>query len=79
MIKVAPFAGAWIEIQWMLVDHRLSNVAPFAGAWIEIKLLRDHSLRLPVAPFAGAWIEISSISSYFFPCKSHPSRVRGLK
>ena len=33
---VAPFAGAWIEIQNSegLTDH--VGVAPFAGAWIEI-------------------------------------------
>ena len=35
-IKVAPFAGAWIEIT--LKDYNVENgtVAPFAGAWIEI-------------------------------------------
>ena len=35
---VAPFAGAWIEIQNSegLTDH--VGVAPFAGAWIEIAL-----------------------------------------
>ena len=35
-VKVAPFAGAWIEI----LSHGLKIirylVAPFAGAWIEI-------------------------------------------
>ena len=35
-IKVAPFAGAWIEI--LLCDCFMGGytVAPFAGAWIEI-------------------------------------------
>ena len=33
---VAPFAGAWIEIEKQLQDTFGSCVAPFAGAWIEI-------------------------------------------
>ena len=35
--KVAPFAGAWIEIQERAnrIEQNLI-VAPFAGAWIEI-------------------------------------------
>ena len=33
---VAPFVGAWIEInQWFECIH-LMEVAPFTGAWIEI-------------------------------------------
>ena len=35
-LRVAPFAGAWIE---MYVDSYFEGtleVAPFAGAWIEI-------------------------------------------
>ena len=35
-IRVAPYAGAWIEICLMKVFLRLTNVAPYAGAWIEI-------------------------------------------
>ena len=34
--KVAPFAGAWIEITNESPGKRGNNVAPFAGAWIEI-------------------------------------------
>ena len=33
---VAPFAGAWIEIQSTVKSQLESFVAPFAGAWIEI-------------------------------------------
>ena len=33
---VAPFAGAWIEINEMFKDWTLNKVAPFAGAWIEM-------------------------------------------
>ena len=34
--KVAPFAGAWIEIETPFILNILNDVAPFAGAWIEI-------------------------------------------
>ena len=35
---VAPFTGAWIEIQDKIVKvHAIVVVAPFTGAWIEIK------------------------------------------
>ena len=35
--KVAPFAGAWIEM-WIDRQKQMKDeaVAPFAGAWIEI-------------------------------------------
>ena len=38
--KVAPFAGAWIEIFMALPGRVAVEVAPFAGAWIEI--FRQH-------------------------------------
>ena len=34
--RVAPFAGAWIEICCFLLSLQYVTVAPFAGAWIEI-------------------------------------------
>ena len=56
---VAPFAGAWIEMD-MLPDFSQSIfVAPFAGAWIEIFQTVGYLFRKVVAPFAGAWIEIT--------------------
>ena len=33
---VAPFAGAWIEINARALTVSGNPVAPFAGAWIEI-------------------------------------------
>ena len=33
---VAPFAGAWIEIEKTFLMLPAISVAPFAGAWIEI-------------------------------------------
>ena len=34
--KVAPFAGAWIEMCRVVLSAVGVAVAPFAGAWIEI-------------------------------------------
>ena len=36
MDRVAPFAGAWIEIYENVGLEEDVIVAPFAGAWIEI-------------------------------------------
>ena len=35
-LKVAPFAGAWIEMVLLWCDAGAAGVAPIAGAWIEI-------------------------------------------
>ena len=35
-LRVAPLAGAWIEIVNTLCKNILNVVAPLAGAWIEI-------------------------------------------
>ena len=35
-VKVAPLAGAWIEMKQLFCMIRKSSVAPLAGAWIEI-------------------------------------------
>ena len=57
--RVAPFAGAWIEIKHMFILHLMAKVAPFAGAWIEIfYALKIYNPNSRVAPFAGAWIEM---------------------
>ncbi len=36
-IRVAPRAGAWIEMTELIVDEFGTRVAPRAGAWIEIR------------------------------------------
>ena len=41
--KVAPFAGAWIEIKGDIKWLCRCAVAPFAGAWIEILKFKDLS------------------------------------
>ena len=57
--KVAPRAGAWIEIFWRCLLWLSVFVAPRAGAWIEILWTDRGAGGLPVAPRAGAWIEIA--------------------
>ena len=77
--KVAPFAGAWIEISKEETFSEPFSVAPFAGAWIEIIRLMLTILSVHVAPFAGAWIEMSTNLIKSAEFKSLPSRERGLK
>ncbi len=77
---VAPFAGAWIETTFSLILVKRLIVAPFAGAWIETPRGTATGFGADVAPFAGAWIETSCrIRTELSSCRSHPSRVRGLK
>ena len=56
--KVAPYAGAWIEINVVGCIASHAHVAPYAGAWIEIQVPGDNRITSVVAPYAGAWIEI---------------------
>ena len=37
-MAVAPFMGAWIEIDTVMSGGGATSVAPFMGAWIEIQL-----------------------------------------
>ena len=67
-MRVAPHAGAWIEIRALRVSPVPARVAPHAGAWIEINNVRFAFTRAAVAPHAGAWIEIwphEKTTSYF--------------
>ena len=77
--KVAPFTGAWIEIQQCTKGDDVFEVAPFTGAWIEISNRSLASLRATVAPFTGAWIEILPQARSRPVMSSLPSRERGLK
>ena len=38
--EVAPFVGAWIEIQSATVGMLAVIVAPFVGAWIEMHCIQ---------------------------------------
>ena len=57
--RVAPHAGAWIEILNSGYVRLNKSVAPHAGAWIEIRLDCRSKNGFTVAPHAGAWIEIT--------------------
>ncbi len=57
-VYVAPFTGAWIEINEDYFSKLVSKVAPFTGAWIEITVKNWKEPSEQVAPFTGAWIEI---------------------
>ncbi|MEC2709669.1 hypothetical protein P9Z39_29090 [Bacillus thuringiensis] len=39
LANVAPYIGAWIEIQNSWYVDWCSSVAPYIGAWIEITLI----------------------------------------
>ena len=56
--NVAPFAGAWIEIQPMKgkTDEEMS--LPSRERGLKSSLCRCLLESGPVAPFAGAWIEM---------------------
>ena len=46
-IKVAPLAGAWIEIHMDEVENDDWIVAPLAGAWIEMDIKRKIAREVP--------------------------------
>ena len=58
--RVAPLAGAWIEIPAKKPSIVSIIVAPLAGAWIEMSLVFWRQTENWVAPLAGAWIEIET-------------------
>ncbi len=61
--RVAPHAGAWIEMGRTVKRRRGVEVAPHAGAWIEIHTFHPPCCSSNVAPHAGAWIEMITIIS----------------
>ena len=77
---VAPFAGAWIEIEEL--QNELDKITKSHPSRVRgLKFVDNHVFlsRDYVAPFAGAWIEIKVSETLFQLPSSHPSRVRGLK
>ena len=72
VVYVAPFAGAWIEIQTTADSYRAMFVAPFAGAWIEIiKCTQNESTFLSL-PSRERGLKFSAVVLSFFwaPCRS---------
>ena len=78
-VLVAPYAGAWIEIEVLKKGDCENGVAPYAGAWIEIRLYCSCVGITDVAPYAGAWIEIDNSRYCRTDVQSLPTRERGLK
>ena len=58
-IAVAPFAGAWIEIQngTGISDHPVASL-PSRERGLKYRIHRARRPQYLVAPFAGAWIEM---------------------
>ena len=78
--KVAPLAGAWIEILKFMPTTAENLVAPLAGAWIEMWYAKYKNTSQLVAPLAGAWIEMITCKDHYINVMpSLPSRERGLK
>ena len=77
--KVAPRAGAWIEVGADGRARGLFAVAPRAGAWIEVAVGGDGAGPEGVAPRAGAWIEVLLKLYCRLSAWSLPVRERGLK
>ncbi len=50
---VAPFVGAWIEIEIVEECQIGREVAPFVGAWIEINLNCNVEYNIIGRPFCG--------------------------
>ncbi len=80
MTRVAPYAGAWIEIIW----HKRPANCPVSLPTRERGLKYDDSTCYiniqRVAPYAGAWIEISTpYLMHISLTTSLPTRERGLK
>ena len=77
--RVAPFAGAWIEMRRIFDSSVSASVAPFAGAWIEIMTdiyLLHTLLSLPSRERGLKYFKGTATAAYD---SSLPSRERGLK
>ena len=77
---VAPFTGAWVEIEMKVRLEDYLTVAPFTGAWVEISSswVSFHSVTAS-HPSRVRGLKCSRRVLRTPPRMSHPSRVRGLK
>ena len=55
---VAPFAGAWIEIMYRMIQKSSATSLPSRERGLKFMYVMADTITKPVAPFAGAWIEI---------------------
>ena len=78
--SVAPFAGAWIEIQYSWLKKTVILSLPSRERGLKSRYFDPFFEMDFVAPFAGAWIEIARKEAGFSKAQaSLPSRERGLK
>ena len=64
LTPVAPFAGAWIEMNYQH-DQRLAfGSLPSRERGLKLMELDEKFCDVIVAPFAGAWIEIGQVDSW---------------
>ncbi len=76
---VAPYTGAWIEIQILLQLLGKQKVAPYTGAWIEIVNEREKPIIKMSHPTRVRGLKFQYVLWKAINLKSHPTRVRGLK
>ena len=61
MDNVAPFTGAWIEINSSSIKHQQAfRSRPSRARGLKFNFLHYKPPSTQVAPFTGAWIEIGS-------------------
>ena len=77
---VAPYAGAWIEMNVFDVsDFNQLQVAPYAGAWIEIIAVIPAFSLASSLPTRERGLKFVYHIAYFVLWMSLPTRERGLK
>ena len=73
MKKVAPLAGAWIEIDIFIIPEIFSRSLPSRERGLKfVCVISATCNRDPVAPLAGAWIEIIYLVSLHEPLPVAP-------
>ena len=77
--KVAPFTGAWIEIDVSVFYFNVWEVAPFTGAWIEITISIAFLPPRMSLPSRERGLKYGRRRDLEKGHKSLPSRERGLK
>ena len=64
--KVAPLAGAWIEILYFLQRYCVFFVAPLAGAWIEMLCNMYKNEQTLSLPSRERGLKCRSVRSWIF-------------
>ena len=78
-LKVAPLAGAWIEILYAFSIVLSRIVAPLAGAWIEMPPVLLNRFLIQSLPSRERGLKCLPVKHAAYRDPSLPSRERGLK